>query len=558
MNSQIIRKTGPEVDSLWIGTGRSVEDLSKPEIIIESTAGESHPGSMHLQGVSNSVRNAVYATQGTPAQYTVTDICDGVATGHSGMSYSLVSRDMIAAMVEIHARGCAADGLVTVSSCDKAIPGHLMAVGRLNIPAVHVPGGSMMPGPQFISTDTSYRTNLRVAEGKMSAEEEFYYKLNECPSCGACQIMGTASTMQCMSEALGLALPANAIVPANSNYLHQMAMDAGKAVVNLVRKGIRPSDIMVREAFENAIMIHAAIGGSTNAVLHLPAIAAELGIPIKLDDFQKLTEGIPLLTSLLTAGKWPTQYLWLAGGIPRIMLELKDFLHMDLMTVTGKTIRENLEDLERIGHFRRCREYMGNYRMSPEEIIKSIAEPENTDSGVAILKGNIAPEGAVIKHYAVDKSMHHFVGRARVFDSEFEATDAIYEDRIHPGEVVIIRYCGKHAAGMPEMLKATDAICNKPNLNKSCALITDGRFSGASWGPCIGYLLPEALDGGPIGLVEEDDLIEIDVKNRTLNIVGTAGERMEPGAVDVLLATRRENHVPKQIELKGALKYMAL
>lgn len=557
LKSQATRKAGPEVDPLWLGTGRRIPDLSKPQILIDSTYGDSHPGSKHLMGLAESARNALYAGGMMPALYTVTDICDGVATGHCGMNYSLVSRDLIAAMVEIHARTSGFDGLITISSCDKATPGHLMAQARLDLPGIHVCGGSMMPGPGFLSADSCYATNLRVAEGAMTAEEEWYYKRNACPSCGACQYMGTASTMQAMAEALGMALPGNAMMPANTNYLPQLAAEAGAGIPLLMERDLWPSQIMTQAAFENAIKVHAAIGGSTNAVLHLPAIAAELGIQLTLEDFQRVSAGIPLLTSVLTAGKWPTQYFWLAGGVPRVLWELREVLDLDLPTVTGKTIRENLEDLRAAGYFRRSEELLRAYSLAPEDIIKSPEAPVDADSGITVLHGNLAPEGAVVKHCAMDKSMYHFVGRARTFDTEEEAVAAIYEDRVQPGEVVVIRYRGKHAAGMPEMLKATDAICNKPALCRSTALITDGRFSGASRGPCVGYLLPEAADGGPIGLVRDGDLIEIDVLRRSLELVGLEGQRRDPREIAAELSARKRKTPVKTFRHQGALRYLS-
>lgn len=554
--SQVIRRSGPEVDPLWLGTGRNIADLSKPQILIDSTYGDSHPGSRHLTTLSESARNAVYAAQAMPALYTVTDICDGVATGHGGMNYSLVSRDLIAGMVEIHARASAFDGLVTISSCDKAVPGHLMALARLDIPGLHVSGGSMAPGPRFISADTCYETNLRVAEGAMSPDEEWYYKRNACMSCGACQYMGTASTMQAMAEALGMSLPGNAMIPANTSLITHLAAEAGTQAAELIRQDLRPSAILTREAFENAIKIHAAIGGSTNAVLHLPAIAAELDIPITLQDFETLTERIPLLTKTLTAGRWPTQYFWYAGGIPRIMLELKEFLDLNVLTVTGKTLGENLADLERSGYFRRCEEMMENLNLMPRDVIRSVDDPVDLDSGVTILKGNLATEGAVIKHCAVDKSMHHFVGQARIFDDEESAVTAIYEDRVQPGDVVVIRYVGRRAAGMPEMLKATDAICNKPALCCSTALVTDGRFSGATRGPSVGYLQPEAAVGGMIAYVEDGDVIEIFVQEKRIQIIGYQGKTRVPEEVEKELKRRQADRVPKTFPRKGVLKYL--
>ncbi len=556
LNSQAVRKAGPEVDPLWLGMGKGEKDLFKPQILIDSTAGDSHPGSKHLSYVAEQVKNSVYASGATPAMYTVTDMCDGVATGHSGMSYSLVSREVIAGMVEIHAKASGFDGLVTLSTCDKAVPGHLMAIARLNIPSIHICGGSMAPGPAFITADTCYETNLRVSEGKMSSDEEWYYKRNACPSCGACQYMGTASTMQCLSEALGMSIPSNAVILANSSMIMNIAYSAGEMVSEMVKNDIRPKDIMTKKAFENAIKVHAAIGGSTNAVLHIPAIAKELDINIGLMDFETYSKDVPLLTSLLTSGKWPTQFFWYAGGIPRIMLNLRDMLHLDIPTVTGRTVGENLDYLEKTGYFRRSEEYLRNYGLKPSDIIKDINNPEDNDSGVTILKGNLAPEGAVIKHCALNKNMYHFEGLARVFDNEESAETAIYSGDIKPGEVVVVRYVGKKAAGMPEMLKATDAICNKDELNNSCALITDGRFSGATRGPSVGYLLPEAAEGGPIAYLKDRDIIEIDVYKKSVNIVGIDGNKLAPEKIDLELSKRKAEIEIKTFKHKGVLRFL--
>lgn len=556
LRSQTMRAASPEADPLWMGAGRTEEDLSKPQILIDSTYGDSHPGSRHLMGLAETVKNAVYAHQGMPAVYTVTDICDGVATGHRGMNYSLVSREVIAGMVEIHAMASAFDGLVTISSCDKAVPGHLMALARLDLPAIHISGGSMMPGPGFISADTCYETNLRVAEGQMTERQELYYKRNACPSCGACQYMGTASTMQLLAEVLGMSLPGTALAPAGTNLQSHLAARAGALIPQLIARDLRPSRILTRRAFENAIKVHAAVGGSTNAVLHLPAIARELGIGITLRDFEELTAGIPLLTSVLTAGRWPTQFLWYAGGVPRILLELRDFLDLDLPTVTGRTIAENLEQLEEEGYFRRSEAFLRSYSLRPSDIIRPVTDPVDRDSGLTVLTGNLARQGAVIKHCAVEKAMYDFTGRARVFDGEEPAVAAIYEDRIRPGDVVVIRYVGRRAAGMPEMLKATDAICNKPALRSSTALVTDGRFSGATRGPSVGYLLPEAAEGGEIGLVEEGDLIHIDIPGKAINVVGLQGEPRSPEEVARAFAARRETRPVKTFQHKGVLRFL--
>ena len=291
-------------------------------------------------------------------------------------------------------------------------------------------------------------------------------------------------------------------------------------------------------------------------MLHLPAIAAEVGIQLTLQDFETLTAGIPLLAKTLTAGRWPTQYFWYAGGVPAVMRELRDQLDLSVMTVTGHTLGENLEELERTGYFRCSEEMMEGYGLTPRDIIHSAADPVDSDSGVTILRGNLAPEGAVIKHCAVDKSMHHFIGRARVFDNEESAVAAIYEDRIQPGDVVVIRYVGRRAAGMPEMLKATDAICNKPALCRSTALVTDGRFSGATRGPSVGYLLPEAAAGGPIAYVEDGDVIEIDVAGKRIGVIGIHGEKRSQAEVEREFKERKSSTQLKTFERKGVLKFL--
>ena len=558
LRSQEVRRKSPEADPLWIGKGCSFEDLSKPQILVETTFGDSHPGSMHLDKVADIVKSGLYASGMRPSVYTVTDICDGVATGHEGMNYSLVSRELIAGMTEIHARTSGYDGIICSSSCDKAVPGHLMAIARLDIHAIHIPGGSMMAGPAFISADTAYEADMHVSIGEMSRDEQIYIKRNACPGCGACQYMGTASTMQCMSEALGMALPGAALAPAESNFMLSLARNAADCMNVLIDKNIKPSDILTKDAFINAITVHAAIGGSTNAVLHLPAVADELGIEIKLEDFDRYTKDIPLLTSIMTAGKWPTQYFWYAGGIPRIMKELADkgFINTNLLTVTGKTIGENLDILEKSGFFRRSEEYMHNMGLASHDIIKSFDDPCSQDSGITILKGNLAEQGAVIKHCAVDRSMYHFVGCARVFDNEEAAEEAIYGGSIVPGDVVVIRYVGKKAAGMPEMLKATDAILNKGDIAMKTALLTDGRFSGASRGPCVGYLLPEAAEGGMIAYLKDGDIIEIDVDKKAVNVIGYNNEKHSPQEVDAEFISRKASMSVKQFKHKGVLKFL--
>jgi dihydroxy-acid dehydratase len=537
--SQKSRKKNPEFDALLLGSGWTVEDLSKPQVLLESTAGDSHPGSRHLGRLVTEARTGVYKAAGKPAVYTVTDICDGVVSGNVGMNYSLVSRDIISAMVEIHARSLPFDAMITFSSCDKAIPAHLMAIARLNIPAVHFSGGSMMPGPGFATAVKCYETAETVAKGEMSERQSEFYKVNACSSCGACQYMGTASTMQVMAEALGLSLPGNALMPAWSSMIGHYADQAGSRVIDLIDEKILPADILSRAAFENAIMVHAAVSGSTNALLHLPAIAAQAGIRVTPADFGRIHKKIPVVAGLQMTGRWPTQILWFAGGVPAIMQVLKDQLHLDALTVTGKSLGENLEDLDRNGFFEHSALYLENYGIKPDDVIQSLASPYHAAGGLTILKGNLAPESAVVKHAAVDPKMHRHVGPARPFDTEEDAIDAIFNGRIVPGDVVVIRYEGPRGSGMPEMFRATEIIYNRPELRASIALVTDGRFSGATRGPAIGHVTPEAAVGGPLALVEEGDLISIDIPGQRLEIVGFDNKRRDRAAVERKIDERK-------------------
>ena len=538
LNSQKGRKLSPETDPLWLGCGWTKEDLSKPQILLDSSHGDSSPGSVHLKELVESARRGIYKAGGKPSVYTITDICDGVATGHDGMNYSLVSRDIMAALLEIHARSVPFDAVVAFSTCDKAIPAHLMALAEIDIPAVHFCGGSMMPGPGFISADSCYETSEMVKNGKLNKDEEFRMKAHACPTAGACQYMGTASTMQVLSEALGMCLPGNALMPTWSNLIGHFAERAGRQALKLLEKSITPSRILTRKAFENAIMLHAAVGGSTNALLHLPAIARQVGIRLTIEDFDRFHRDIPVLAGLQTTGPWPTQMLWFAGGVPAIMTVLRKYLHLGVMTVTGKTLGQNLDRLEEDGFFKMTQAYLKNYGIKPQEIIKTLDKPYYPGGGIAVLKGNLAPEGAVVKCAAVDAEMQRHVGPARPFDSEETAIAAITEGKIKPGDVVVIRYEGPKGAGMPEMLKTTEAIFNRPELRVSTALVTDGRFSGATRGPAIGHVSPEAMAGGPIALVEADDLISIDIPNRAIEIIGNRGERMDPAKINLLLKKR--------------------
>lgn len=540
LKSQELRKIAPELDPLRLGTGWKVEDLSKPQIIIESTFGDSHPGSGHLMELVEEARKGVGEAGGHGARYFTTDICDGEAQGHDGINYSLASRDMIANMIEIHANATPFDGGIFIASCDKGMPAHLMGLARVNIPSVVVAGGVMDAGPDLLTLEQIGAYNAMCERGEITQEKLTYYKQNACPSCGACSFMGTASTMQIMAEALGLMLPGTALMPATGRELREAAREAGKQAVWLAKEGLTPNKIVTMKSFENAIMVHAAISGSTNSLLHIPAIAHEFGFEIDGDTFDRLHRGAHYLLNIRPAGKWPAQYFYYAGGVPTIMEEIREFLHLDVMTVTGKTLGENLEDLKKNGFYDKCVYYLDKIGLKREDIIRPFEKPFGTDGSIAILYGNLCPEGAVVKHTVVPKQMFHAVLRARPFDCEEDAIHAVLTHDIKPGDAVIIRYEGPKGSGMPEMFYTTEAIASDETLGASIALITDGRFSGASKGPAIGHVSPEAADGGPIALVEEGDLIEISIPDRILRISGVNGEKKTDREMEEILRARKE------------------
>ena len=453
----------------------------------------------------------------------------------------------------------------------------LMSIGRLkDMSAIVVTGGVMeahtLPKEYVVNDPACAINELLTLEqiGKFDAWEKTgvipnsqldYYKHNACPSCGACSFMGTASTMQIMAEALGLMLPGTALMPATAPELKQAAYDAGKQLMELVKKGITAKDIVTKKSFENAIMVHAAISGSTNATMHLPAIAHEFGIEIDADTFDRMHRGAHYLLNIRPSGDWPAQYFYYAGGVPRVMEEIKSMLHLDVMTVTGKTLGENLEELKKNGFYQHCDAILAEKTagfarpVSREDIIHSFDNAKGTDGSIAILKGNLAPEGAVIKHTACPKEMFQAVLRARPFDSEEECLDAVLHHKVEKGDAVFIRYEGPQGSGMPEMFYTSEAISSDKELGRSIALITDGRFSGASTGPVIGHCSPEAQTGGPIALVEEGDLIEIDIPARKLNIIGIKGERKSSEEIDAVLAQRRVAWKPKPRRYKrGTLR----
>ena len=562
LKSQEMRKLAPELDPLRIGTGWKREDLSKPQIFIESTYGDSHPGSGHLNILVEEVRKGVAQAGGFGARYYVTDICDGESQGTDGINFSLASREMIANMIEIQGNATVSDAGVYLASCDKGMPGKLMGLARVNIPSVVVPGGTMNAGPEMLTLEQLGMYSAKYQRGEIDEEKLDWAKCNACPSCGACSFIGTASTMQIMAEALGLALPGSALMPATSPDLLAYAREAGKQAVKLAyMENMKPSDIVTMESFENAILVHAAISGSTNCLLHIPALAHEFGIEITGDTFDRLHRGAHYLLDVRPAGRWPAETFYYAGGVPAIMEEIKEHLHLDVMAVTGKTLGENLEDLKKNGFYERCEKWLAqfneryNTNITRKDIIRPYDEAIGTEGSIAVLKGNLAPEGAVIKHTACPKEMFKAVLRARPFDSEEECLDAVLHHKVQKGDAVFIRYEGPKGSGMPEMFYTSEAISSDKELGKSIALITDGRFSGASTGPVIGHCSPEAVDGGPIALVEEGDLIEIDVEARKLNIIGIHGVKMTEEEVQEVLKQRRLAWKPKERKYKkGVLR----
>ena len=553
LRSQQLRRVNYQGDGLRLGMDWTREDLKKPQVLVESVYGSSHPGSFHLDAVGQSVQKGVTSAGGKAAQYFVTDICDGIAQSHDGMNFSLLSREMICNMVEIHAMASPYDGLVLLSSCDKAVPAHLMAMARLDLPAIHVPGGANISGPNFISSDILWSLGDRWVKGEVSEQKFLDVAEDTCPSCGACQFMGTASTMQAMSEALGLALPGTAMLPVILNDLHRLAQTAGTRILALIKEGLTPRHILTREAFENAMMVHAAIGGSSNATLHIPAIAHEAGIDIDAFDFDRLQRDIPVMANVKTAGKYPTEYFWYAGGIPYIMELLRDRLHLDCLTVTGKTVGENLDWLNEIGYFQKCRQYLEQRQTDWQDVIPGWTRPVYEGGDIAVLTGNLAPEGAVVKARAVTPEMMSHVGPAVPCDSEEEALVMVLERKLQVGDVLIIRNEGPKGSGMPEMFHTTEALMQVPEYARGCAIITDGRYSGATRGPAIGHVSPEARDGGPIALVEAGDLIDIDIPGRRLNIVGIHGHRESPEIIDRVLTERRTRLVLPPLGERGAL-----
>ena len=560
--SQKMRNLAPELDPLRIGTGWKVEELSLPQIFVESTFGDSHPGSGHLDKLTEAVMTGIKAAGGRGARYFCTDMCDGESQGTDGINYSLPSREIIASAIEFQANATPFDAGVFIASCDKGLPANLMALCRINIPSVVVTGGAMKAGPDMLTLEQLGAYSARFKRGEIKECELNFAKTNACPSCGACSFIGTASTMQIMTEALGLSLPGSSLVCATDEDIINYAKRSGELAVKMAgRPGMRPSDILTKESFENAILVHAAISGSTNTLLHIPAIAHELGIELDGESFDRLHRGMKYILNIRPTGKYPAECYFAAGGTPAVIEEIKRHLHLDVMTVTGKTLGENLEELKANGYYERCAEKLKEFNarygtsITREMIIAPYDKALGHNGSIAILKGNLAPEGAVIKHTACPDEMKNAILNARPFDSEEECIEAVLSHKVKAGDAVFIRYEGPKGSGMPEMFYTTEAISSDPALSRSIALITDGRFSGASKGPVIGHVSPEAQAGGAISLVRDGDLIEINVEQRRLAIVGIGGKRKTPEEIDEILAQRKLDWKPKPRKYKrGAIR----
>ena len=494
--------------SLFKAMGYTNEEISRPLIGIAHAHNEIIPGHVHLDRILDAVKTGVRMAGGTPIAFGTIGVCDGIAMNHKGMKYSLASREIIADSVEIMAMAHPFDALVLIPNCDKVTPGMLMAMLRVNIPAIMVSGGPMLTG-RFHGRDVHLVSVFegvgKVRAGSMTEEELEELEDQACPSCGSCAGMFTANSMNCLTEALGLGLPGNGTIPAVASARIRLAKEAGMAVMNLLAKDIKPRDIATRQAFENAMAVDMALGCSTNTVLHVPAIAGEAGVELPLATFNEVSIRVPHVCSLIPGGPHSLQQLDEAGGVQAVMAELCNTevgLHLDVMTVTGQTLGENLKKA----------------KVRDREVIKSVSAPYHKVGGIAVLYGNLAPDGAVVKQSAVSDEMMVHSGPARVYNSEEEAQSAIMGGQIKPGDVVVIRYCGpKGGPGMPEMLSPTSAIIGM-GLGKSVALITDGRFSGGTQGACIGHVSPEAAVGGPISLVEEGDRIVINIREHVLTL----------------------------------------
>ncbi len=491
--------------------GLTNRDIAKPFIGVANSFTTIVPGHAHLRVIAEAVKEGIVAAGGTPFEFNTIAVCDGIAMGHEGMRYSLPSRELIADSVEIMVQAHRLDGVVLISNCDKVTPGMLMAAARLDVPAISVTGGAMKSGRlkgKKVGVNDVFEGMGRFLANKVDSEELTQLENVACPGCGSCNGLFTANTMSCLTEALGMSLPYCATALAVSAAKLRIARETGEKIIELISKGLTPSKILTREAFTNAIALDMALGGSTNSVLHLSAIAKEAGISLPLRVFDEMSRKVPHLCNMVPSGPYDMEELDLAGGVPALMKELAPFLHNEVLTVTGLSLGENIKSAMVLDH----------------EVIRPLANPVHAGGGIAILTGNLAPKGAVVKTVAVSPKMLKHTGPAKVFDSEIESVTAMTNKSIQPGDVVVIRYEGpKGGPGMPEMLVPTATIAGM-GLSESVALITDGRFSGATRGPCVGHVAPEAAEGGPISIIRNGDEITIDISNRELKVALTKQE----------------------------------
>ncbi len=494
--------------------GLQDDDLAKPLIGVANSYTNIVPGHIHLRALGEAVKEGILAAGGTPFEFNTIAVCDGIAMGHQGMRYSLPSREVIADSVEIMLQAHSLDGVVMVTNCDKITPGMLMAAARVDIPAIMVTGGPMAAGylrGKKISYSNMPEALGQVAAGKLSEGELLELEEAACPGCGSCSGMFTANTMACMTEALGLSLPYCATSLANSAYKTRLARATGKQILKLIQADLKPSKILTEAAFENAIALDMALGGSTNTTLHLPAIAKEAGVTLPLSRFDEIGRKVPHLCSMIPSGIYALEDLDAAGGVPAVLNEIRSLLDLNQVTVTLKTVGENIEGA----------------KVLDRNVIRPLTDPVHKEGGIAILTGNLAPKGSVIKSAGVSEKMQKHTGPAKVYDSESEALAAIRGGKIKAGDVVVIRYEGPRGGpGMPEMLFPTATIAGM-GLADSVALITDGRFSGATHGGSIGHVAPEAFDGGPIAVLRDGDTVTIDIPNRTLKVEISEGELQE-------------------------------
>ena len=510
--------------SLLKAAGYTDWEIERPWIGVANSYNAIIPGHVHLKTITEAVKAGIYAAGGLPIEFPVIGVCDGIAMNHEGMKFSLPSRELIMDSIEVMARGHAFDGLVLVTNCDKIVPGMAMAAGKLNLPSVVISGGPMMAGTmkgRVLDLNSVFEGVGMKAAGKISDEELRDVEDNACPGCGSCSGMFTANTMNCMMEALGLGLTGNGTIPAVHAGRVRLAKDAGRAIMTLVEKNIRPRDILTMEAFENALAVDLALGGSTNTSLHLPAIAWAAGLKLPLELFNEIGARVPHLCSMSPGGQHHIEDLWQAGGVEGLMARLleKGLINGELITVTGNRVKENLKKAKVVN----------------DNVIRPVEDPYHKEGGLAFIKGTLAPLGAIVKQSAVLPEMLVHEGPARVFDCEEEASKAILNNEINDGDVVVIRFEGpKGGPGMREMLTPTSAIMGQ-GKGGTVALITDGRFSGATRGASIGHVSPEAAVGGPIGLVEEGDIVSIDIP----------AKRLDLKVSEEVLTKRREKFVPR-------------